>query len=448
MGTGAASETLPFHLQGNFAPVRDEVTAFDLEVRGSIPRELRGLFLRNGPNPRSGESPHWFLGDGMVHGVALADEEAKWYRNRWVRTRPFFEGDDAAPLVRPDGSVDRTVAKANTHIVGHAGRLLALVESSFPTEMTRELDTVGTCDFGGKLTTAMTAHPKLCPVTGELHFFGYGFTPPYLTYHCANAEGELVRSEVIEVPGPTMMHDFAITERHVIFMDLPVVFDAERALQGTMPYAWSDEYGARLGIMPRGGGNRQVRWFEIEPCYVFHPLNAHAEVDEVVLDVARYPEIWRDSPSDFGRACLHRFRIDLASGAVGEERLDDLAIEFPRVDPRREGRAHRFGYALRLDLLTTQTASALVRYDLARGEAKLHEFGPGFAAGEGVFVPASADASEDEGWVLSFVYDQALDGSALVVLDAAHFDGPPVATVALPHRVPFGFHGSWIPDPD
>jgi carotenoid cleavage dioxygenase len=280
-----------------------------------------------------------------------------------------------------------------------------------------------------------------------MHFFGYGFAAPYLTYHRANATGELVQSEVIEVPGPTMMHDFAITERHVIFMDLPVVFDAGRAMQGTMPYAWSDEYGARLGIMPRGGSSAQVRWLEIEPCYVFQPLNAHADGDVVVLDVARYPEIWRESPADFGRACLHRFRVDLASGAIREEQLHDLPIEFPRVDPRREGRAHRYGYALHLDFLTSQQASALLRYDLSTGEVERHEFGPGRAVGEGVFAPASADAPEGEGWVLSFVYDEARDGSALVVLDAASFDAPPVATVPLPQRVPFGFHGSWIPDP-
>jgi len=445
MGAESASERLAFHLQGNFAPVQEEKTALDLAVQGAIPPELRGLYLRNGPNPRSGSSPHWFLGDGMVHGVALADGEAKWYRNRWVRTRSYLEGDEKARLIQPDGTVDRTVAKANTNIVAHAGRILALVESSLPTEMTRELETVGSHDFCGKLATAMTAHPKFCPVTGEMHFFGYGFTPPFLTYHCADAAGELVRSAVVEVPGPTMMHDFAITERKVIFMDLPVVFDAERAMQGTMPYAWSDDYGARLGVMARGGG-AEVRWFEIEPCYVFHPLNAHEEGDEVVLDVARYPEIWRDGPADFRSACLHRFRLNLASGRVREEALDDRAIEFPRVDPRREGRAHRFGYAVTFDLLTSQSAGALVQYDLAGGGVKTHEFGPGCAPGEGVFVPASAEASEDEGWVLSLVYDQARKASALVVLDAVRFDGPPVATVVLPQRVPFGFHGNWIPD--
>jgi carotenoid cleavage dioxygenase len=446
MAVAAETETLPFHLRGNFAPVQQEVSAFHLEVRGAIPPELRGVYLRNGPNPRSGTSPHWFLGDGMIHGVCLEGGEARWYRNRWVRTRPFAEGEKAV-LIRPDGSVDRTVAHANTHVVRHAGRYLALVESSFPTEVTRELDTVGIHDFGGRLQTAMTAHPKLCPLTGEMHFFGYGFAPPFLTYHRADAKGELVQSEVIEVPGPTMMHDFAITERHVIFMDLPVVFDVERALQGTLPYAWSETYGARLGVMPRGGSNADVRWFEIEPCYVFHPLNAFAEGDEVVLDVARYPHMWRESATDFAVAALHRFRIDLAGGRVREQALDDQGIEFPRVDPRREGLRNRWGYAACFgEGVDGPRTHGLVQYDLERGTSLRHDFGPGRSPGEAVFAPASAGSGEAEGWAIALVYDEARDTSELAILDASAFDKPPVARVALPQRVPFGFHGSWIPD--
>jgi carotenoid cleavage dioxygenase len=446
MAAAAETETLPFHLRGNFAPVQQEVSAFHLEVRGAIPPELRGVYLRNGPNPRSGTSPHWFLGDGMIHGVCLEGGEARWYRNRWVRTRPFAEGENAV-LIRPDGSVDRTVAHANTHIVRHAGRYLALVESSFPTEVTRELDTVGIHDFGGRLQTAMTAHPKLCPLTGEMHFFGYGFAPPFLTYHRADAKGELVQSEVIEVPGPTMMHDFAITERHVIFMDLPVVFDVERALQGTLPYAWSETYGARLGVMPRGGSNADVHWFEIEPCYVFHPLNAWASGDEVVLDVARYPHMWRESATDFAVAALHRFRIDLAGGRVREQALDDQGIEFPRVDPRREGLRNRWGYAACFgEGVDGPRTHGLVQYDLERGSSLRHDFGPGRSPGEAVFAPASATSGEAEGWAIALVYDEARDTSELAILDASAFDKPPVATVALPQRVPFGFHGSWIPD--
>src|SRR5262249_8182100 len=153
---------------GNYAPVREEVTAVDLPVEGAIPSELRGVYMRNGPNPPSGESYHWFVGDGMLHGVRLQDGRAQWYRNRWVRTRAFTGG---ASSVDEQGNVGHRIGVANTNIVQHAGRVFALVESSYPTEVTRELDTVGVCDFAGKLTTSFTAHPKLCPLTGEMHSF-------------------------------------------------------------------------------------------------------------------------------------------------------------------------------------------------------------------------------------------------------------------------------------
>ncbi len=437
---------LPFYLKDNFAPVTQEVTAFDLPVKGAIPPALRGLYLRNGPNPRSGvDRGHWFIGDGMIHGVRLEDGEAKWYRNRWLRTKPFENPE--ANFVGPDGTVDRTIAVANTNVIGHAGRIRALVETSLPTEVTPELHTIGTCDFEGKLTSAMTAHPKLCPRTGELHFFGYGFLPPYLVYSRLDAAGNLVQSEVIDVPGPTMMHDFAITDRYVIFMDLPIIFDFERVEQG-MPYVWSDDYGARLGVMPRGGGNADVRWLEIEPCYVFHPFNAYEQNGKIVLDVARYSELWRESSANFQPAFAHRFVLDLEAEKVSEHRLDDRAVEFPRVDDRRGGVAHRYGYAVMnssaegLELVL----SGLIKYDLATGRSEVHDFGPGYQPGEGVFVPDSSESSEDEGYILTYVYDAARDGSDLVILDASRFSGPPLATIPLPQRVPFGFHGNWIAD--
>ena len=439
------AESLPFHLRGNYAPVTDEVTATDLAVEGSIPRELSGRYLRNGPNPKSGTSSHWFSGDGMVHGVRLAGGQAHWYRNRWVRTRPLL--DDGVRLVGDDGTVDRTVGLANTNVIGHAGRFLALVETSFPTELTPELDTVGVCDFDGRLRTAMTAHPKPCPATGELHFFGYGFFPPYLTYHRLDAAGRLVQSEEIAVPGPTMMHDFAITERHVVFMDLPVVFQPEHALAGErFPYGWSDDYGARLGVMPRGGTNADVRWFEIEPCYVFHPLNAYDDGERLVVDVARYAELWRESPNDFDPAGLHRWTIDLAAGRVAEQPLDDRPVEFPRVDDRLTGKRHRYGWAVENAANVGEAATRLVKYDLTTGAAQAHDFGPGRVPGEGVFVPAGNDAGEDEGWVLQYVYDATRDGSDLVILDAQRLGGAPQAVVRLPQRVPFGFHGNWVAD--
>jgi carotenoid cleavage dioxygenase len=167
------------HLAGHLAPVPDEISATDLPVEGAIPPELTGRYLRNGPNPLPGEtSAHWFTGHGMLHGVRLRGGRAEWYRNRWVRTKAL----DGQPMIT-DRGIDLTVGVANTHVVAHAGRIMALVESSLPHLVTPDLDTLGTCDFDGRLTTAMTAHPKTDPVTGELHFFGYGVLPPFLTYH-------------------------------------------------------------------------------------------------------------------------------------------------------------------------------------------------------------------------------------------------------------------------
>jgi carotenoid cleavage dioxygenase len=438
----------PWHLRGNLAPVSDEIEAFDLPVEGAIPPELSGLYLRNGPNPVTGVSPHWFFGNGMIHGVRLERGRAAWYRNRYVKT-PLLEQPDR-PLVSGDGSIDRRNSSANTHVIAHAGKILALEEGHFPYWLTRELSTVGYWDFDGRLATAMTAHPKICPVTGEMLFFGYDFRPPYLTYHRVDADGKLAQSEPIAVPGPTMMHDWNVTRNHVVFMDLPVIFDLELAMRGTMPYRWSDEYGARLGVMPRHGSSEDVVWYEVEPCYVFHPMNAYEDGETIVIDVARFPSMWRKDSNDFDSATLHRWTIDRARGRVSEQPLDDRPAEFARVADRVVGLRHRFGYMMKTGRGAPGDGgfgSGLLKYDLESGRSWSHDFGPGRSGGEGVFAASAPGAGEDEGWLLTYVYDAARNASDLVILDAHDFEKPPVATVRLPRRVPAGFHGSWIPDP-
>jgi carotenoid cleavage dioxygenase-like enzyme len=439
------SAETPWHLAGNFGPVSDELTAFDLPVDGAIPPQLRGLYLRNGPNPKDGRSPHWFFGNGMVHGVRLEDGRAAWYRNRYVRTRLFETGAD-----RLDGAnmLDKTLSAANTHVIGHAGRIFALEEGAFPYELGRELETLGCEDYDGRLETAFTAHPKLCPTTGELHFFGYGFVEPYLVYHVLDRTGRLVHSTPVPVRGATMMHDFMITEEHALFMDLPVVFSLERAMRGEQPLYWDESYGARLGVVPRRGEGADVRWFELDPCYVFHPMNAYVEDGRVVCDVGRHAYMWRTSMNDFAPSYLWRWTIDLASGRVSEEQLDDRPHGFPRVDDRVQGRKHRYGYAVAPRPGAEEGAGGagvVVKYDLESGAQRVHDFGPEAHPDEFVFVAAGESAGADEGWLLGYVYDRARDGSDLVILDAARPDAKPVATVRLPRRVPHGFHGNWMP---
>lgn len=430
----ASPTTGDFFRRGNYAPVADELTEFDLPVHGAIPPELDGWYLRNGPNPREANA-HWFTGDGMIHGVRLENGAAKWYRNRWVRTDSFISD---FPLYNKDGSRNLRAALANTHVVNHAGKTLALVESSFPYQVSNELETLGAYDFGGKLMDSMTAHPKICPVTGEMHFFGYGsLVEPYVTYHRVDADGVLTLDRPVDVKAHTMMHDFAMTAGHVIFMDLPIVFDIAVATNGTgdMPYRWSDDYGARLGVLRRDDPFGEIRWFEIDPCYVFHVANAFDDADSIVLQAARYPELWRHDGGFAEQAVMWEWRIDLGRGTVAERQLDDLAIEFPRIDDRLAGLPARYAVSV--------AENDLVRHDLSTGTAVRHAFGTS-VSGEAVFVPAAGPADESNGWYISYVYNPERDGSDLVILDAADFAGAPVATIELPARVPFGFHGNWI----
>ncbi|MFF3560917.1 carotenoid oxygenase family protein [Streptomyces sp. NPDC002574] len=442
--------TPPPHLAGNFAPVPDEITTTELEVTGAVPPELAGWYVRNGPNPQDAASSHWFTGDGMVHGVRLDGGRAVAYRNRWVRTRTLESG---ARVYDERGNRDLAAGVANTHVVRHAGRTLALVESSLPYELScergHELETVGPYDFGGRLGTAMTAHPKTCPVTGELHFFGYGGpTPPYLTYHRADASGELTVSRPVDVPAHTMMHDFHLTSRHVVFMDLPVVFDLERATTvGGMPYAWCDTYGARLGVLRRDDPYGAVRWFDIDPCYVFHTLNAYEEAaadgTRLVLLGMRYPSLG-DGVAVTSPAHLWRWTLDLAAGTVREEQVSDLPGEFPRIDDRLAGLAARVGHATAAPPAGGGPA-AIHRHDLRGGGVTSHWFAPGRRPGEAAFAPAD-DRPGGPGWLMAYVYDAAADRSDLVVLDADDVSAPPVATIHLPRRVPEGFHGNWLAD--
>ncbi len=426
-------------LCGNFGPV-EEFEAFDLEVQGTLPAALDGLYLRNGPNPMLGETVHWFLGDGMVHGVRLQGGNADWYRARYVQTAIL--GVPPEPGMLPDLSAHT----ANTSVAHHAGRVMCLAESGIPYEITTELETVGTHDFAGVLDGAMTAHPKIDPVTGEMLFFGYDVLTSSATYRQVDPTGALVRSETIDLPAPVMMHDFQVTPSHVVFMDMPVVFDFELAIAGdVMPFRWDPSNGARIGVMPRSGSATDVVWFDVDLGYVFHTLNAYEDPrnpDRIVLDVVWYPEIWVTGPTETGsQGTLTRFVLDLGTGMATQEALDDRDIDFPVLDPRRQGLPHRYGYALSTDGMGLPFRT-VIKYDLQRG-TRTEKTLEGLHLDEVRFVPGGP--GEDEGWLLGYAFDPRTERSQLLVLDASDLAADPVARVMLPRRVPHGFHGLWVP---
>ena len=436
------------YLEGNFAPVQEEVTAFDLPVTGKIPDELNGRFLRNGPNPVTTEDPetyHWFTGTGMVHGLRLREGKAEWYRNRFVRSDRVTEALGLPAVEGPrHGMSDGT---ANTNVIGHAGRTWAIVEAgSLPVELTDDLETICRSDFDGTLEGSFTAHPKKDPVTGELHAVTYYWEWDHIRYVVVGTDGRVRKTVKVPVPGHPMVHDCAITETSVVLFDLPATFNLDAAMSGApLPYRWDPDYGARVGLMPLGGEGDQVRWFDVEPCYVYHPVNAYDLPDgRVVIDVIRHPKTFATEvigPFE-GLPTLDRWTIDPIAGKVLEERIDDRGQEFPRIDERLIGRANRYAYSASFG--DDVAHGPAMKHDLVGGRTEVHEYGPGRATLEPVFVPRSDASAEDDGWVMSYVYDATTDSSDVVILDAQGFSDEPIAMIHLPQRVPFGFHGNWV----
>jgi carotenoid cleavage dioxygenase len=438
------------YLEGNYGPVHEEVTAFDLPITGELPADLSGRLLRIGPNPVVPADPatyHWFTGTGMVHGVRIRDGRAEWYRNRFVRADDVVaaRGGPATPGPR------RTMDFApNTNVIGHAGDTFAIVEAgALPMLLSYELDTLARSDFGGTLGDAFTAHPKTDPVTGELHAISYYWEHERLQYQVVGTDGRVRHRVDVPVPGRPMVHDMGLTERYAILMDLPVTFSLDAAMAGaSFPYRWDPAYGARVGLLPREGGAEEIVWCELPgSCYVFHPVNAYDDGERVVMDVARHATMFAEDvlgPSD-AVPQLYRWTIDPATRRVSEQLLDERGQEFPRHDERLVARRHRYAYCVAADLLR-DGFTGLIKHDLDAGTSEGVDYGAGRMTMEAVFVPRTDAAAEDDGWLMSYVYDATTDRSDVVVLHAQDLAAGPVATVHLPQRVPFGFHGNWVPD--
>jgi carotenoid cleavage dioxygenase len=387
----------------------------------------------------------------------------------------------------------------NTNVLSHAGRTLAMVEGGGANYLlTDDLDTVAACDFDGTLAGGFTAHPHRDPRTGELHAVSYSFARGRtVQYSVIDTRGRARRTVDIDVAGSPMMHDFSLTDKYVVFYDLPVTFDAVQLMPTNaprwlsaparlvmqsvlgriripnpitsltnrntqpfhrMPYKWDPSYQARVGVMPREGGNKDLRWFDIEACYVFHPLNAYSEMRDgqevLVLDVIRYSRMFeRDlrGPGD-SRPTLDRWTINLATGAVSTECRDDRSQEFPRINETLLGGRHRFGYTLGfeggyLSAGATEMSTSLYKHDYATGSSDVAPLDPALLIGEMSFVPnpmgSSREAAEDDGILMGYGHHRGRDEGQLLLLDAATLES--VATVHLPQRVPMGFHGNWAP---
>ena len=453
------------HLSGPFAPVGPEIDADDLPVvAGRIPAELRGAYLRNGANPLFRPISYtWpFDGDGMIHAVYLDGGRAR-YHNRFVRTRGLaverragraVYGGIMAPrpvdpaLVGPDGEPGPVKNGAFIHVIGHAGKVLALCEGMAGYELTRDLETVGEWTAGTDRPIRLGAHNRRHPGTGELFALAYAVDRPLVRFHRIDATGHLRSSFELTLAAPTMIHDFVLTERHLVLLACPLVFDLGAARRGQSLLQWRPELGTRIGVLELDGG--APVWLDAEPFFVFHFANGFEESGRIVLDYVRHARLGLGAANDRERPRLHRMALDLAARRIEDVPLAELAVEFPRADERREALATRYVYAPTLTPSFGEagrvagTFNAVAKVDARTGDVTLHDFGRRIA-GEAAFVPRHGADGEDDGWLALYVYDPATAGSDFVLLDARRPANEPVAVVRLPQRVPLGLHGSWLP---
>jgi 8'-apo-carotenoid 13,14-cleaving dioxygenase len=441
--------TVSVYIESNFAPVAEEVTVFDLPVLGELPKDLNGRYLRNGPNPIDAVDPlthHWFLGDGMVHGIRLREGRAEWYRNRYV-------GSDATAKIGievsgPNWSGGRT--GPNTNVGGFAGTTWAMVEGGgTPVELTYELDTVARNDFFGTLPGPFTAHPKVDPKSGEMHAMVYAPSKwfDHTQYVVVGTDGRVRRT--VDVPmGMSMLHDMALTEKYAVVFDLPVTVDINLALTGVQfPLRWNPDYGARVGLLPREGNAEDIVWIEVPLCYAFHPMNAYDRADgSVVIDICTYDRLFdKDVLGPFGDCLprLERWELYPSQRRSSVTVIDASAQEFPRHAHSVGTQEYRYGYTAGI---APDSYGATIKHDLQTGTRTSFEYGPGWGGGEPVFVAREGSTAEDDGWLVTFAHAKDASEASFVVLDAQDVARGPVAEVKLPQRVPYGFHGNWVSD--
>jgi carotenoid cleavage dioxygenase len=449
-GCSEDQPAVKFWQQGNFRPVSDEVTATTLKVEGSIPPQLSGLYVRNGANASSGTSDHFFGGDGMLHGVRLEGGQAKWYRNRYVNTPDYRKETGGFGAPKPENSTSAV------SLLYHGGELMSLGEFGYPYLIDpADLSTKGVFNYDGKLPGNMTAHPRIDPDTGELLFFGYNATQPYLTYMRADGAGNMLQVEPIEMTGPSMVHDFAVTKDYVVFMEMPVRFSWFMALAGSgLPFKWDDDAPSRFGVMPRNGTNADVKWFDVPACFIFHIMNSYQHGDDVIVDAARYDHLWvKNSHDFFYPAYLSRFVLNMKAGKASVQRIHDHAMEFPQVNRAHWTKDYRYGYSLVVDEKNDSaeriqhSEGGIRKYDVKTGEVDAYLPGNALEPSEAIFIAASeSGGAEDDGYLASYVYDKNTQTSAFCLFDATNVSAGPIAKVPLPVRVPVGFHGVWVPD--
>ncbi|MFK8020212.1 MAG: carotenoid oxygenase family protein [Pseudomonadales bacterium] len=466
-----ASSEHPY-LNGAWQPNTCEYNATDLEVIGQIPNDINGVYLRNTENPV--HEPlgvyHPFDGDGMIHMMRFENGKAE-YRNRFVETDGFLAEQQAGESLwsglagKPSmskrkgwGAHGSVKDSSSTDVAVHAGMALSTFYQCGEAYRLNPftLEPMGKDSWAPE--EGVSSHAKVDDNTGELLFFNYGKQFPFMNYGVVGKDNKLKHYVPIELPGPRLPHDLCFSRNYSILNDFPLFWSAELLEKDIHLPVLHEGIQSRFAVIPRYGDPKEIRWFEAEPTFVLHFMNAFEEGDEVVMDGYFQrnpsPDPLTDGAPEYRRLraaiCLHemgtqlhRWRFNLATGKTSEEVLyDDQAVEFGTINQKYAGEKHRYIYSV-----TSKPGwflfTGLVKHDLASGESSEYEFGDDRYASEAPFVPRINAQSEDDGYLVSFVTDMKLNRSECVLIDAQHVDDGPVCQIILPHRISSGTHATW-----
>jgi len=445
----------PF-LKGIHLPMKEQLSIGNLTTSGTIPSELAGSYLRIGPNPiqdKTDSEHHWFLGDGMVHGIHLKNGKAEWYKNRYIRSSAVCKALGEKP---PPGPRNGRFDTVNTNVLKHADKIWALVEaSSFPVELDQNLNTISYNAFENTLKSSFSAHPKKDPETGNLHAIAYDAYEPSIVRHIEiGANGRVCREQSIKVQNGPMIHDCAITKNFVIILDLPVTFSMRSALSGdTFPYRWNPSHQSRVGLLPRGEIDGDVIWCSVDPCFVFHTVNSYEQEDgSITLDVCCHDSMFSKSTQgpDSETSFLERWIIHPKTRSVSRCVLDATSQEFPRYNESRTGTYYRYAYTVSAGLEhksgDKKSRNCIIKHDLANGSRQVRRLKHDQFPGEFTFVSKKECDQEDDGWLMGLIINAKSETTDFVIFEARDLRQDPIATVSIPHMIPYGFHGNWCPD--
>lgn len=460
------------YLNGAWTPNYEEYDASDMEVIGTIPDDIDGIYVRNTENPV--HEPigryHPFDGDGMLHMMRFKDGRAE-YKNRFVRTKGFEAEAEAgealwAGFTMPPSNSKRPGCGIGSHmrdgsstdVMVRNGKILSTFWQCGDGYLLdpESLDTLGIEPWTP--VEGLSAHPKLDYNTGELMFFNYGDKAPYMHYGVVGPDNELKHYIPIELPGTRLPHDMAISDNYSILNDFPL-FPIPAALDnGFFIPQFDKTMKTRFAVLPRYGNPEDIMWFEAEPTYVLHYTNCWEDGDEVVLEgyyqdnpfpppIENMPESYKLIGAGLDlhslKPHLRRWRFNLKTGETHEERVcKEEHVEFGTINPEYYGQDHRYVYSAHGEP-GWFLFNGLVKHDLKNGTATKIHFGEGRFGSETPFIPRKNAASEDDGYLVSFVSDMVQDRSECVIFDAKNIEQGPVCQIILPHRICSGTHATW-----